>query len=120
MDMTTAKMYWRQALLDYNVEKPMNLPFDRKFSPDTVRTGQGLSIEIHFKSHLIEQLVNYASNLNTTLYQVCLTIYYIFLFKLTGGQRDLIVGTVHANRYRPELQNIIGMFVNSLPMRVRI
>jgi non-ribosomal peptide synthetase component F len=120
MDMTSAKIYWRQKLFDYNVTKPMNLPFDRKCFPDSIQTGQGLSIEINFKRHITEKLVEYASTFNVTLYHVCLTIYYIFLFKLTGGQRDLIVGTVHVNRYRPELQNIIGMFVNSLPMRVRI
>ncbi|CAF3920017.1 unnamed protein product, partial [Rotaria sp. Silwood1] len=83
-------------------------------------TGEGLSIEINFTSHIVEQLVQYASRFNVTLYQVCLTIYYVFLFKLTGGQRDLIVGTVEANRYRPELQQIIGMFVNTLPMRLQV
>jgi hypothetical protein len=120
MDMTAAKTFWRQVLLGYNLEKPINLPSDRKFSLDDTRTGQGLRVEIHFESHIVEQLVNYAADCNSTLYQVCLTIYYIFLFKLTGGQRDLIVGIVHANRYRPELQHIIGMFVNTLPMRVRV
>jgi non-ribosomal peptide synthetase component F len=120
MDMTSAKIYWRQKLLDYNVTKPMNLPFDRKYSSERIQTGQGLSIKIHFQRHIVEKLVEYASAFNVTVYHVCLTIYYIFLFKLTGGQRDLIVGTVHANRYRPELENIIGMFVNTLPMRVCI
>ena len=119
-DMTSAKIYWRQALLNYNIANPMNLPFDRKYSHDSIRTGQGLSIKIHFKRHIVDKLIEYASAVNVTFYHVCLTIYYMFLFKLTGGQRDLIVGTVHANRYRPELQNIIGMFVNTLPMRVYI
>lgn len=118
--MTSAKAYWRQALLDYNLKKPINLPFDRKLSSNSIRTGQGLSIDIQFNKHIAEQLIDFASKSNTTLYQVCLTIYYIFLFKLTGGQRDLIVGIVHANRYRPELQHLIGMFANTLPMRVRV
>ena len=120
MDMTSAKTYWRQVLLDYNIRKQMNLPFDRKLPPESIRTGQGLSIEIRFERHIVEQLVKYASDLNTTLYQVCLTMYYIFLFKLTGGQRDLLVGIVHANRYRPELQHLVGMFANTLPMRIRV
>ena len=120
MDMASAKVYWRHVLLDYNLEKSINLPFDRKLPSKSIRTGQGLSIDIHFEKHIVEQLVNYASKSNTTLYQVCLTIYYVFLFKLTGGQRDLVVGIVHANRYRPELQHLIGMFANTLPMRVRV
>ncbi|CAF2950449.1 unnamed protein product [Rotaria sp. Silwood2] len=113
-------MYWRQVLLGYNIEKPLALPVDRKSYLDGMTTGQGLSIEIHFTSHIVEQLFQYVSRFNATLYQVCLTIYYVFLFKLTGGQRDLIVGTVTANRYRPELQRIIGMFVNTLPMRLHV
>lgn len=120
MDMTSAKIYWRQALLEYNITKPMNLPFDRKYSHDRIQTGQGFSIKIHFKREIFEKLREYTSSSNVTFYHVCLTIYYIFLFKLTGGQRDLIVSTANANRYRPELQNIIGMFVNTLPLRASI
>ena len=118
IDMTAAKTYWHNVLLGYEIEKSMNLPVDRKLSCNTIQTGQGFGVEINFNSHIAEQLVNSASRFDVTLYQVCLTVFYIFLFKLTGGQRDLIVGIVHANRYRPELQRIIGMFVNTLPMRV--
>ena len=121
MNMTSSIMYWRQILSNYHFEKPMNLPFDRKpHDNDLLRTGQGFSIQIHFPSSVTTQLIEYASKLNSTLYQVCLTIYYIFLFKLTGGQRDLIVGIVNANRYRPELEDIIGMFVNTLPIGIHI
>ncbi|CAF3771336.1 unnamed protein product [Rotaria magnacalcarata] len=120
IDMTLAKIYWHQALLGYNIKKPMALPVDRNVSSNAMRSGQGFSIELQFNSHIVEQLVKYAVRFNVTLYQVCLTIYYVFLFHLTGGQKDLIVGIVQANRYRPELQHIIGMFVNTLPMRLRV
>ena len=120
MDMTAAKRYWRQVFLDYDLTKPINLPFDRKLSSTSIRTGQGLGIGIYFRSHIVEQLLSYVSNSDTTLYRICLTIYYIFLLILTGGQLDLIVGTVHANRYRPELQRLIGIFVNTLPIRIQI
>jgi NRPS condensation-like uncharacterized protein len=118
--MTTAKMYWRQAFKDYKIQKPMALPVDRKPPPNGIYTGQGFTIGIQFTNYVVQQLVDYASRFNVTLYQVCLTIYYIFLYKLTGGQQDLIVGIVQANRYRPELRRIIGMFVNTLPMLVRV
>jgi non-ribosomal peptide synthetase component F len=120
INMTAAKMYWRQVFKDYKIEKPMILPVDRKVPPNRIYTGQGFTIGISFNSHIVKQLVDYASRFNVTLYKVCLTIYYIFLFKLTGGQEDLIVGIVQANRYRPELRRIIGMFVNTLPIRVRV
>jgi len=98
----------------------MNFPTDQKSSPHGIQTGEGFSVEIRFNSQIVDQLVDCASHFNVTLYHVCLTIYYIFLFKLSGGQRDLVVGIVQSNRYRAELQHMIGMFVNTLPMRVHV
>lgn len=120
IDMTEAKMYWRQVLKDYNITKLMALPIDREHPSNGIYSGQGFSTEIHFTDHIVKQLVDYASHFNVTLYQVCLSIYYVFLFKLTGGQRDLIIGTLQANRYRPELRYLIGMFVNTIPMRIYV
>ncbi|CAF4297333.1 unnamed protein product, partial [Adineta steineri] len=55
-----------------------------------------------------------------TLFQLGLSIFYVFLFKLTHSQSDLCIGSVNANRYRSELVNIIGMFVSTLPYRVEL
>lgn len=120
MDMAAATKYWRQTLKEYESMKPMILPVDRKLSSNTVLTGNGLSVVFSLTTGVVKQLIHYASSVNATLYQVCLTIYSIFLYKLTGGQRDIIVGIVHANRYHPELCQMIGMFVNTLPMLIPI
>ncbi|CAF4595080.1 unnamed protein product, partial [Didymodactylos carnosus] len=54
------------------------------------------------------------------MFQLGLTIYYVFLFKLTNGEKDLCIGTMSANRYRQQLQKMIGMFVNTLPYRFQL
>ncbi|MCP4146421.1 MAG: amino acid adenylation domain-containing protein, partial [bacterium] len=51
-----------------------------------------------------------------TLYMTILSIFTILLSKLSG-QEDIIVGTPTAGRRHAELENIIGMFVNTLAMR---
>jgi amino acid adenylation domain-containing protein len=51
-----------------------------------------------------------------TPYMVFLSIYYILLWKL-GGQDDIVVGTPAAGRRYEDLQQVIGMFVNTLPLR---
>ncbi len=51
-----------------------------------------------------------------TLYMVLMAIYNILLFKLSG-QEDIVVGTVTAGRSHPDLQPVIGMFVNTLALR---
>ncbi len=51
-----------------------------------------------------------------SLYMVLLTIFKIFLAKLSG-QEDIVVGTAAAGRRHTDLEQIIGMFVNTLAMR---
>ena len=63
-----------------------------------------------------EVLRTLALNNSTTLYTLLLAIYNVFLFKLSG-QTDIIVGTPLAARRHDDLQDIIGMFVNTLPLR---
>ena len=46
-------------------------------------------------------------------------VYYVFLFKLTNGERDLCIGMNTHGRYKEELMSVIGMFVNAIPLRCR-
>jgi non-ribosomal peptide synthetase component F len=41
------------------------------------------------------------------------------LLRPTTGAEDLIVGAPVANRHRPELDGVIGFFLNLLPLRLR-
>jgi len=51
-----------------------------------------------------------------TLYMVLLAIYNVLLSKISG-QEDILVGTPIAARRHPDLQRIVGMFVNTLVIR---
>jgi non-ribosomal peptide synthetase component F len=63
---------------------------------------------------------NYASSHQVTPFQLGLATFYAFLFKLTHGETDLCIASINANRYRPELQQMIGMFVATLPYRIQL
>ncbi|HLP46771.1 MAG TPA: condensation domain-containing protein [Candidatus Kapabacteria bacterium] len=63
----------------------------------------------------IDQLVK---ETGTTLFMVLLTMYYILLYKYTG-QEDIIIGTINAGRNHVDLENVVGMFVKTLPLRNR-
>ena len=56
---------------------------------------------------------------NATLYMVLLSILYILLGKI-GKQEDIVIGTNTSGRRYPEQENVIGMFVNTLPLRNRL
>ncbi|MCP4215459.1 MAG: AMP-binding protein, partial [bacterium] len=61
--------------------------------------------------------LNAAANENeATLYMTVLAIFTILLSRL-GGREDIIVGAPTAGRRHADLDNIIGMFVNTLAMR---
>ncbi|CAF4196175.1 unnamed protein product, partial [Adineta steineri] len=101
--------------------RQLPLPADRqRSSTNQQRSGVASIAEIIFDSELCTSFLNYASSHHLTLFQLGLSIFYVFLFKLTHGETDLCVGSINANRYRSELVNMIGMFVSTLPYRVEI
>ncbi|MCP4158399.1 MAG: AMP-binding protein, partial [bacterium] len=57
-----------------------------------------------------------AATHDVTLYMALLAVYTILLSKLSG-QEDIIVGTPTAGRRHADLQNIVGMFINTLAIR---
>ncbi|CAF3893402.1 unnamed protein product, partial [Adineta steineri] len=121
MDMSLSREFWHSQLERYNIESSLSLPFDRKRSPtDQQRSGLASIAEITFDNELCTLFLNYASSHHLTLFQLGLSIFYVFLFKLTHGQTDLCIGFINANRYRSELVNMIGMFVSTLPYRLEI
>jgi polyketide synthase PksJ len=57
-----------------------------------------------------------AAAAGVTLYVNLLTALYVLLFKYTG-QEDVVVGTATDGRSRPEFRQVVGMFINILPLR---
>jgi tyrocidine synthetase-3 len=53
---------------------------------------------------------------NATVFMVLLTVTYVLLSKLSG-QEDIVVGTPGAGRNHAHLENVIGMFINTLAIR---
>ncbi|ANF97987.1 non-ribosomal peptide synthetase [Paenibacillus bovis] len=85
-------------------------PAVRHFAGNRIDFAIGLQ-----ESEAIQQLTR---ETGTTLYMVLLAAYSILLHKYTG-QNDLVIGSPVAGRPQAELEGTIGMFVNTLAMRVR-
>ncbi|CAF1586707.1 unnamed protein product, partial [Adineta steineri] len=98
----------------------LSLPFDRYRLANEHRTGLGTSISFDFGQDLSHNFLLHASSNNISLKQLALTTYYVFLFKLTNGEKDLCIGINTHGRYRDELNSIIGMFVNAIPVRSQL
>ena len=120
MDMTSSRQFWNSQLQGYNLERQLSLPMDRSRSSTDQRSGLASTAHITFDDEICTSFLDYASSHHLTLFQLGLATFYAFLFKLTHGQSDLCISSINANRYRSELQNMIGMFVSTLPYRLQL
>jgi hypothetical protein len=120
MDTTSSRQFWHSQLVGYDLQRPLSFPIDRYRSSTDQRSGLAFVAQISFNNEISAAFLNYASSHQLTPFQLGLSVCYAFLFKLTHGESDLCIASINANRYRPELQDIIGMFVATLPYRIQL
>ncbi|CAF1513875.1 unnamed protein product, partial [Adineta steineri] len=120
IDMTPSREFWRSQLNGFNQECRLLLPVDRHCLQSDQRSGYASIAHISFNNEVSMSFLDYASSHQVTPFQLGLAVFYTFLFKLTYRQNDLCISCHNANRYRPELQTMIGMFVSTLPYRIQV
>ncbi|CAF0955024.1 unnamed protein product [Adineta steineri] len=120
MDMTQPHDFWYSQLKDYNFTRSLSLPVDRYCLSTDYRSGLHFVTEICFDDDISTAFLEYITLHHITPFQLAMSIFYAFLYKLTDGQDDLCFSGLHASRYRTELQNAIGIFVATLPFRIQI
>jgi amino acid adenylation domain-containing protein len=107
------KEYWLSC---FQEEIPvLELPTD--YPRPAVQSFTGTRIGFSVSATLTQKLKDLAAQTGGTLYMVLLAAYSALLFKYTS-QEDIIIGSPIAGRQHPDLQNIIGMFVNTLAIRI--
>jgi non-ribosomal peptide synthetase component F len=92
----------------------INLPID--FNRPLTRNPEGGFQSFKISKHTASALKTLALKENTTMFVVMLAVYNVFLSKICR-QQDIIVGVPTAGRRHPGLDQIIGMFVNTLALR---
>ncbi|CAF4151313.1 unnamed protein product [Adineta steineri] len=120
MSMTGANMFWLDALHDCKLDQSLSLPYDRYRLSTQHRTCHTTSISFDFDQDLSHHFLLYASSNYIKHKHLALATYFIFLFKLTNGEKDLCIGMTVDNRYRDDLKSIIGLFENVIPLRCQL
>ncbi|MCK4258180.1 MAG: amino acid adenylation domain-containing protein [Halanaerobiales bacterium] len=92
----------------------LNLPTD--YPRPLVMDFAGDGVLCTLNEELTSAIKGLMQNTNTTLYMVLLAIYNVLLAKYTG-QDDIIVGLPSSGRNHADVEQIMGMFVNTLAMR---
>ena len=82
-------------------------------------THSGARRFLHLPSDLSDRLRDFARRNGVTLQMVLLAVYAIVLHE-NSGQEDMIIGCPATTRDRVELEKLIGFFVNTLPLRIRL
>jgi amino acid adenylation domain-containing protein len=104
--------YWKEK---FSVEIPqLNLPAD--FSRPSQRSSRGGILYFSISKEKMDRLKTLAGKTSSTITMVFLAAYNLFLHKLTG-QEDIVVGIPVDSRPPHDFDNVVGMFVNTLPLR---
>ena len=103
--------YWKQALAELPV---LELPTDRP--RPTLASYAGRRVRIELGEGLTGGLKELVRREGATLFMTLLAALQVLLYRYSG-QEDIAVGVPTAGRQRPELQGLIGYFVNMLVLR---
>ncbi|GIE97676.1 non-ribosomal peptide synthetase [Paractinoplanes rishiriensis] len=103
--------YWRTTLTGAPV---LQLPTDRP--RPLVQSYDGAAEQIEIPAEVLDGLKALGRREGSTLFVTLMAAFQVLLHRYSG-QDDVVVGTVSANRTRPELASMIGYLVNTLPVR---
>ncbi|MEV6977969.1 amino acid adenylation domain-containing protein [Kitasatospora sp. NPDC093806] len=107
--------YWRDQLAD--APSVLELPTDRP--RPALPSYHGGVHRFRLPAHLVEPLRTLGEEHGATPFMVLLALFQVLLAKHTGG-RDIVVGSPVFGRTRPEVEDLVGFFVNSLPLRTEL
>ena len=105
--------WWRSRLAD--PPPPLELPTDRQRPGH--RSYPGSRVHRPLAPEATERLRGFARQRSATPHMVLLAVFAVLLERLSGS-REVWIGTPVAGRSRPELEDLIGFFINTLVMRV--
>nr|WP_282444191.1 non-ribosomal peptide synthetase [Pseudomonas fluorescens] len=105
--------YWQQTLA--GAPALLTLPTDRPRPAQQDYAGS--SVEVRLDERLTAGLKALSRRHGTTLYMTLMSAWASLLARLSG-QPELVIGTPVANRTRTEVEGLIGLFVNTLALRI--
>lgn len=107
--------FWRAELADAPSALP--LPTDEPYRAR--QTFAAESIDTTLDGTLVGALRKLAARHETTLFAVLLAAYAVVLARLTGSD-DLLIAVPMAARNQPETESVVGLFMNTVPIRIRV
>lgn len=107
--------HWKRELSE--VPTVLALPTDHARAGGT--GGSSESVDLEIDADTLDRLRSFCVEHGMTLHMAVLAAFQCLLHRATG-QSDVLVGCPVSGRDRPELEPLIGLFVNTLPFRSRV
>ncbi|HEX6639931.1 MAG TPA: condensation domain-containing protein, partial [Thermoanaerobaculia bacterium] len=107
--------YWKEQLR--GIPERLELPADHP-RPAT-QTFAADAVHASLSSEELAPVMRMTQAGGATLFMTLLTTFAVLLERYSG-QADIVIGSPIANRRETQLERLIGFFVNSLVMRVRV
>lgn len=104
--------YWKRQLGEGLT--PLDLPAD--FVRPALASYRGARVVRRLPGDLTAALKQLSRREGATLFMVILAAFNLLLARL-AGREDIVVGSTIAGRNRPELEGVIGFFINALALR---
>ncbi len=114
-ELTRQLDHWRSKL--QGMPEALAVPTDKP-RPAT-QSGDGDTAWLRVPTATADALRALAQREGSTLFTVLLSAWTLLLHQLSG-QRDLVIGTPVRGRNLPELESVMGFFVNALPLRLQV
>lgn len=107
--------FWRRALQGATFD----LPLPGRVDPARVRAiPHGDQLRQLFEPELADRLRRTARRDGHTVFSILLTLF-AELLRRESGQADLVIGSAVGNR-PPGFEETVGMFVNTIPLRIQL
>ncbi|MCP4176265.1 MAG: amino acid adenylation domain-containing protein [bacterium] len=114
-DMDNHKAFWNEI---FKGDIPvLNLPSDNK--RPIIQSFNGKRQKISISGELLIGIKKLCKKTELSLFMMLNSVIKILLYKYSG-QNDIIIGTPIAGRNHEELENQIGFYVNTIPLRDEI
>ena len=107
--------YWKRVLA--GAPSVLELPADR--SRPAVQSHQGHRHSVRLDAELASNVIELSRRERVTPFMVLLGAFETLLFRYTGVT-DFVLGTPMAGRSHFELEPLIGLFVNTIPLRAHL
>ena len=106
--------YWKEKL---SGTAPLQIPID--YPRPLIQSTRGATVGFQIGKEITLALNEFSRKQEATLFMTLLSVFKVLLYRYSG-QQDICVGSPIAGRQYPEVEGLIGFFINTLVLRTNI